>query len=109
LCAWGFGFFVTQDNVARGFARRRLSLRVERCKKRYQGRGLRWAQIFPVRRHIAATLDYLADQLVLRQSHRDTIERRPSLAAEFTKRMAISALLGLKYERALPLKRGGAM
>lgn len=109
LCVRAFGLFVTEDNVASGFTRRALSSRVERREKCDQGSRFRRAQILSVSRHVAASLDYLADQLVLRQSHRDAVEGRPSLAAQIPKRMAVTALLDLKYERALSLQSGGAV
>ncbi len=67
---------------------------------------LRWAQVLAVRGHIAASLDHLADKLILSKPDGDTIERRASLPAQLPKRMAVAALLYLKNERALTLKRG---
>src|ERR1700693_6419569 len=109
LCFRAFDSFVTEGNVARGFARWSLSSRMQSLQKRNQGRGLRRAQILSVRRHVAASLDYLPNQLVLRQSHRDTVQSRTSLPTALTKRMTVAALLHLKDQRALSLKCGTAM
>src|SRR6202012_2660824 len=56
-----------------------------------------------------ASLQHLSDQLILRQSHGDRIEGRPSLAAKFPKRVTVAALLGLKHQCALSFERGGAV
>ena len=76
-----FGLFVTENDVTGSVTCWSLSSRMQNFKERNQGSRLRRTQILSVRRHIAASLDYLPNQLVLRQSHRDTIERRPSLAS----------------------------
>jgi len=39
---------------------------MQRLKERHKGGGLRWAQIFSIGRHIAAALDNLAYQLIIR-------------------------------------------
>src|SRR5260370_20920589 len=74
----------------------------EKCDERY---CLRRVQIFSVSRHVAASLDHLSDKLTCRQPHGDAVQRRTSLPANFPKRMAVAALLDLKHERTLPLKR----
>src|SRR5690348_14877429 len=79
---------------------------LKKCHKR---RGLRRTQILSVGGHVAASLNHLADQLVLCQPHRNTIQSGASLPALLSKGMAVSALLGLKDERALPLKCSCAM
>jgi hypothetical protein len=73
---------------------------LEKCHK---GRRLRWIQILPISRHIAAALQHLAHELVLRQSGCDRIEGRASLAAALPKRVAVVALLRLKDQRPLDL------
>src|SRR5580704_6649644 len=73
-------------------------------EKRDQRRGFRRAQVFSVSRHVAASLNHLADELVMREPHGNAIERRPPLSAEFTERMAIAALFSLEDESSLPLK-----
>src|SRR6266478_2395068 len=109
LCVRAFGLFITEDNVASGFARRSLSSRVERCEKSDQGRGLRRTQILPICRHVSAALDHLADELVLRQSHGNAVQSRTTLSAALAKRMAVAALLDLENERTLTLKRSRAV
>src|SRR4029077_13474985 len=78
-------------------------------KKGDERRGFRWTQVFSVSWHVAATLNHLADQLILRKPHGDAVECWTSLSAKFTERMAIAALFDLKHESSLPLKRSAAM
>ena len=54
---------------------------MQRREKRDQGRSFRRAQAVSICRHVAAALQYLADQLVLSETRGDGIERRSSLAA----------------------------
>src|SRR5262245_1292916 len=68
--------------------------------------GFGRSQVLAVGRHVAATLNHLTNQLVLRQAHGDAVERRTSLAATLIERMTIAALLRLKHERALSLECG---
>src|SRR5438270_2120866 len=75
----------------------------EKCDERG---GLRRAQILAVRRHVATALDHLADELVLRQPHRNIVECRTALPAALSEGMAVAALFDLKDERALSLQRG---
>lgn len=79
---------------------------LEECDKSSRLRG---TQICSIRRHVAASLNHLTDELVLRESRGDVVERRTSLSAEFTERMTIAALLHLKHESSLSLKCGRAM
>src|SRR5580704_6029346 len=108
LCAWAFFLGVTEHRIARRIARGSLPSWMQGFEKCHERRGLCRTQVLPVRRHVAASLDHLADELVLREPHGDAVERRPPLSAEFTERMAIAALLHLEHESALPLKCGGA-
>ena len=98
-----------EGDIARGFAGRGLARRMQGLKKSDKCGRFRRTQILPVRRHVAASLDYLADELVLGEPHGNAVERRTPLTAELPERMAIAALFGLKDESSLPLKRGGAM
>src|SRR5438445_8891214 len=82
---------------------------MQRFEERDECCRLRRTQILSVCWHVAAALDHLADELVLRQSHSNTIQRGTSLAATFTDGMAVTALLHLENERTLSLKRGAAM
>jgi hypothetical protein len=95
---------LAKHGIARGIAGGSLAGGMQGFEKRDKRSGLRRTQILAVGRHIAASLDYLPNQLVLSQSHRDTIEHGPSLATQVSKRMAIAALFGLEDERTLPLE-----
>src|SRR5471030_1816559 len=108
LCVRVFGWFVAEDHVSGSISRWRLCSRMQTFQKRDQGSRFRWAQIFSIRRHIAASLDHLADELVLGQTYGDAVEGRATLSAALANGMAVAALFGLKHERALPLKRGAA-
>jgi hypothetical protein len=99
----------TQSEVTSGVTRWNLSPGMQSFQKRDQGRGFRRTQILSVGGHVTASLDYLADQLVLRKSHGDAIERGPSLAAQVSESMAVAALLDLEDERALPLESSSAV
>src|SRR5215813_2392665 len=98
-----------QHDVAGGVAGRSLACGMHSFEKRNKRCGFRWAQVFSVSRHVPASLNHLADELVLCKPHGNTVECWASLSAEFTKRMAIAALLGLKHESSLPLKCRGIM
>src|ERR1700758_1547745 len=76
---------------------------LEKCDQRG---GLRGAQILAVRRHVATALNHLADELVLRQPHRNTVECRTALPTALSEGMAVAALFDLKHERALPFQGG---
>src|SRR5215475_7720842 len=89
---------ITQNNVASGFLRGSLSQRMQSLEKRNQGGRLRRTQIFSIGRHVSASLNHLADELVLREPHCDRVKRGPSLAAQIPKSMAIAALLGLENQ-----------
>src|SRR5271168_2843099 len=104
LSARAFFPGVAEHHIARCIARRSLPGGMQGLEKCNERRGLCRTQVLPVRRHVAASLDHLADELVLREPHGDAVERRPPLSAEFTERMAIAALLHLKHESSLPLK-----
>jgi len=56
------------------------------------------AEVLPVRRHVATTLDDLPDQLILRQPHGDSVERRAALPTRLVERMTVPALLRLEDE-----------
>src|SRR5712692_2089066 len=79
---------------------------LEKCHKRG---CLRRAQVLPIRRHVAASLDHLADELILREPHGNTIQRGTSLPTHLPKGVAVAALFDLKNECSLPFKGGRAM
>src|SRR5882672_5946435 len=78
----------------------------EKCHER---RGLCRTQVLPVRRHVAASLNHLSDELVLREPHGDAIQRRASLPAQLPEGVAVAALFDLKNKRALSLQGRCAM
>src|SRR5271165_3526401 len=78
---------------------------MQSLEKSDQRRGLSRAQVFSIGWHVSATLDYLADQLVLREAKCDAIERRSALATHVIKRMAVATLLGLENQSASALER----
>src|SRR5258707_2924740 len=105
LCARAFFLGVTEHHIARGIARGSLPSRMQGFEKCDERRCLRRTQILPVCGHVAASLDHLADKLVLREPHGNAIQSRPSLPAALPEGVAVAALLNLKNERALALKR----
>src|SRR5215467_8217871 len=78
-------------------------------EERHQRGGLRRAEVLAVRGHVAAALNHLPNQLVLREPYRHAVESRASLPAAICQCMTVAALLRLKNQRALPLQCGGAM
>ena len=98
-----------KHDIACSIAGRSLAWGVQSLEKRDKSSRLCGAQIFSICRHVAASLNHLADELVLREPHGNVVERWTSLSPELTERMAIAALLHLKYESPLSLKRRGAV
>src|SRR5271156_640258 len=90
-------------------ASRDLSGGVQGLKESYERRRLCRTQIVAIRGHVAAALNHLPNELVLRQSHGNAVKGWPSFSTRVTKRVAVSALLDLKHKRTLPLKCGCAM
>src|SRR6266852_8684551 len=109
LRAWAFFLAVAEHDFACRFPCGSLAQGMQGLEKGDQCGGFRWTQVFSVGGHVAASLDHLADELVLREPHGNAVQSRTSFSATISKRMAVAALLRLKYERALPLKRGCAM
>src|SRR5216683_2876563 len=109
LRARAFFLGVAEHDIARRIARGSLPSRMQGLEKCDERCGLCRTQILPIRRHVAASLDHLANELVLCQPHGDAIQRRASLPAHLTQGMAVAALFDLKNERALSLQRGCAM
>jgi hypothetical protein len=79
--------------------------RLEKCDE--CGR-LRRTQVFSISWHVAASLNYLPDELVLREPHCDRVQGGASLPAASSKGMAVATLFELKNERALSLERSRA-
>ena len=98
-----------KHDIACGITCGSLACRMQGLEKRDKSGRFRWTQVFSIGWHVATSLNHLPDELVLREPHGNAVERRSPLSAEFTERMAIPALLGLKNESSLPLKCGTAM
>src|SRR5215469_2028298 len=95
---------VAEHDTACGVARGSLAGRMQGFEKCHQGCCFRWAQVVPIRRHVAASLNHLANQLVLGEPNSHAVQSRPPLPARFAQRMTVAALLELKNESTLPLK-----
>src|ERR1700691_5768344 len=88
---------------------RTLCCWVQGLKESYERRSLCRTQVVPIRRHVAAALNHLPNELVLREPHGNAIQGRAPLSAHVAKRVAVAALLDLKHQRTLALKRSRAM
>ena len=86
---------------AGGVAGRRLLGWVKSFEESDEGGGLRRTEVFAVGGHVAATLDDLANQLILCEKKSDFVEGGATLAAVVAESVAIVALLELEDERAL--------
>src|ERR1700720_1109514 len=93
----------------RGVSRRLLSSGMQGLEECDQRCGLRRAQVLAVRRHVPAPLDHLPDELILRQSHRHSVQSRATLSALVAERMAVVALFHLEHKSALPLESRAAV
>src|ERR1700757_26772 len=82
---------------------RRLSCRMQSLKKFDQRSGLWRTQVLPIGRHISATLNNLANQLIRRQPHCNLVELWSTLTAFSAQGMAVVTLFGLKNQGALVL------
>src|SRR5262245_2935116 len=91
------------SDVTCRLACRRLACRMERREKRDKRGGFRRTQVLAVCRHVAAPLNDLANELVLREAGGDAVETRAALAAGIAKGVTVAALLCLEDERTLSL------
>src|SRR6266700_6740617 len=102
-------FLVPSHHIARSITRRSLPGGMQSLEKCHECSRLRRTQILSVRRHVAAPLNHLANELVLRAPHGNAVESGTSLPAYISEGMTVTALLDLKHQRALALKGGRAM
>src|SRR5260370_23192366 len=109
LRAWAFFLAVAEHDFACRLPCRSLTWRMQGFEKGNERCRFRRIQVFSVGRHVAASLDHLTDELVLREPHGNAVQSRTSFSATISQTMAVAALLHLKYARALPLKLGCAM
>src|SRR5882724_6124271 len=93
------------DCDLRSVARWGLSRRMQRLHECHERGRLRSWQVLAVGRHVAAALNYLAYELVVRESYCDLIERRSALAAPLPERVTVVTLLGFEDQRPLALER----
>src|SRR5215813_12315437 len=73
--------------------RGRLPGRMQCPKESYKSGGFCRTQIASIGGHVAASLNHLANELVVRESHSDTVQGGPPLATHVAKSVAIAALL----------------
>src|SRR5260370_21224615 len=102
--AVGSSLACAQRDRAGSVPRRHLSCRMQGLKKCHQRCCLRWTQVFSIGRHIAAALNYLADQLIFCESQSNTVQGRSAFTSPIIERMAVVTLLGLKDQRSLALQ-----
>src|SRR3984885_2567682 len=100
---------VAKYQFPRRITSRALCWWVQGLEKRYERRSLCGTQVVPIGRHVTAALNYLANELILRQTHGNAIQGWSPLSTRVAERVAIAALLDLKHERTLALKRSGAV
>src|SRR5208337_4145844 len=80
--------------------------RGEECDERVDLRG---GEVLAVGRHIAATLNYLAHDLIAGQARGGVVERGPAHPTCAAERVAVAALLALHENRALQFERSAAL
>src|SRR5580698_7164087 len=82
---------------------------VQGLEESYERCSLSRTQVVPIGGHVAAALDHLPNELVLREPHGNAIQGWPSLSTRVAKGVAVAALLDLKDKRTLTLKCGRAV
>src|SRR5580658_6969804 len=109
LSPGGLLLAVAAYQIQRSITSRILCCWVQGLEESYERRSLCRTQVVPIGRHVAAALNHLPNELILRQPHGNAVQGWPPLSTCISKRMAVMALLDLKHERALPLKRSCAV
>src|SRR3984885_6778281 len=92
-----------------GITSRTLRCWVQGLEESYERRSLCRTQAVPIGRHVAAALNHLPNELVLRQPNGNAVQGWSPLSTRVAKRVAVAALLDLKNERALTFKRRRAL
>ena len=100
---------VSERDGARGVPCRRLPAGCNVSRNATSAVVSARAQILAIRGHVAAALNHLANQLIVRQSHGHRVQSRAALSALIVQGVAVVALLHLENQRALPLERGPAV
>jgi len=75
LCILPLIFVLTQSEVASASRAWSLSSRMQVSRNATKAVVLRRTQILSVGGHVAASLDHLSNQLILREPHRNAVER----------------------------------
>src|ERR1700733_2106369 len=109
LSPGGLRLAVAAYQIQRSITSRILCCWVQGLKESHQRRSLGWTQVVPIGRHVAAALNHLPNELVLRQPHGNAVQGWPPLSTRVAKRVAVAALLDLKHQRTLPLQCSRAM
>src|ERR1043166_1309578 len=78
-------------------------------QERNQSCRLGRTQVVAVRRHVAASLQDLPEQLIFGHSRRDRVECRPALSAFAANGVTIPALHALEHYRPLTFERTAAI
>src|SRR5260370_33898890 len=103
LRAWAFFLAVAEHDFACRLPCRSLTWRMQGFEKGNERCRFRRIQVFSVGRHVAASLDHLTDELVLREPHGNALHSRTSFSATISQRTAVASRLHLKCDPALPL------
>src|SRR5580693_2092762 len=106
LSPGGFQLAVAQYHLPCRIMSGTLCCWVQGLEESYERRSLCGTQVVAIGRHVAAALNHLANELVLRQTHGNAVQSWPPLSTHVAQRVAVAALLDLKHERTLPLKCG---
>src|ERR1700683_55900 len=113
MCEIIGGLWLSPDRLQLAVAEYRLPCRimsrtlccwVQGLEESYERRSLCRTQVVSIGRHVAAALNYLANELVLRQTLGNAVQGWSPLSTHIAQRVAVAALLDLKYERTLALK-----
>src|SRR5579859_2822111 len=97
------------DVLLRRVPRRPLALGMQGSKKAHQRSHFCRRQIFSVSRHVSASLQHLADELVIGKPCRHVVQCGSALYTHPADHVAVPALLLLKHNLPLSAQRGGRM
>src|SRR5207245_2901915 len=94
-------FICAQRHRLRSIACWFLIWRMQSFQECHQRSCLRRTEVFPIGRHIAATLNHLANKLIFGKVESNSVEGRTTLTSSVIQRMTVVTLLGLKNQRTL--------
>src|SRR5580693_8847179 len=109
LSPGGFQLAVAQYHLPCRIMSGTLCCWVQGLEESYERRSLCRTQVVAIGGHVAAALNHLPNELVLRQPHSNAVQGWPPLSTRVAKRVAVAALLDLKHQRTLPLQCSRAM